>query len=324
MAEAIYKPSRLILREFLANKHMDWYSGDSEENFRENFDQISHYFQTAKIDYTWNSDGYRTKHEFDDLEDGNFALCFGCSYTEGVGVGEEDTWPAQVQKLIGVPCVNMGISGGGSDVITANTRLWMNNRYPKPHFVFIQIPEVSREPRVYIDPERTPDQFPGSVMINPSWDMDSFHWDRDKVRTMADKKNLISRYWVTSNNLSLASAAWRAWGVPVLFFTYDMDGDIFMHHEDVMRVLSDFMHDKDGNVDYARDLAHNGRITNTNIASALVARYDEVEQWRANPGMESQPYTKNPHWKDYPESWKALQDNLDYKEIKGRRPFIYE
>lgn len=324
MAEATYKPSRLILREWLANKRMDWYSGDSEENFKNNFDEIPKYFQTAVIDYKWNSDGYRTPYEFDELEADNFALCFGCSYTEGVGVGQGDTWPGQLEELLDIPCVNMGISGSGSDTISANTRLWINNRYPKPHFVFIQIPEVSREPRVYIDPERGPDRFASNIVMNPSWDMDSFHWNRDKVRTMASRKNLISRYWVTSNNLSLVSTTWRTWGVPVLFFSYDADGDIMMHDDDVMRVRSELMHLSNGEVDFARDLAHNGRVTNANIASAIAKRYDDVQEWRKNPGVDPQPYTKNTNWRDFPHSWDDLFHKLDMKSIKGRRPFIYE
>ena len=78
MAELTFKQDSLLLREWLANTTQDWYSGDSAENFRDNYDEISPYFQKAVIDYSWNAYGYRTPYDFDNMPD-KFALCFGCS-----------------------------------------------------------------------------------------------------------------------------------------------------------------------------------------------------------------------------------------------------
>lgn len=324
MAELTFKQDSLLLREWLANTTSDWYSGDSEENFRDNFDEISPYFQKAEINYKWNAHGYRTHYDFDDLPD-KFALCFGCSYTEGVGVGESDTWSARLEKTLGFACVNMGISGGSSDVIVANSRLWMQNRYAKPYAVFIQIPEVSREPRVYIDSKRTGVGFASSTVINPSWDLDPLHRNKEKIDAQARASHVTSRFWVTSNNLSMAALAWQNWGVPTLFFTYDNDGDIIYHSHDVLRVTGDMMMTKDDDVDFARDLSHNGYITSENIAIALEHRFKEVEEWRNSDSIEPQPYSfGNPIWSNDATEFDDYFKMLGIRVIKGRRPFIYE
>lgn len=328
--EASYSPNRLLVREHLANRKSKWYSSDSPENYRDNYHELSDYFKNCKITYTWNSDGYRTKYEFDELVPEQFVLCFGCSYTEGVGVDDNDTWSSCLEKLIKKPCINMGMAGGSTDAIVANSNLWMNNRYPKPHFVMIQIPETSREPKVFIDNDRGTNEFVNKYISNyvvfPSYDLDSHHWNREKVDQMARDRNIISRHFVTSNNLAAISLAWRNWGVPVLFWTYDADGDIIMHPEDVMRISGELCTLANGDVDFARDMAHNGKQSSENIARMLEYRYHVVQEWRNSDSLEPQPYTKNKNIPndDYPASWNSINAGIDYNEIKGRRPFIYE
>jgi len=324
VAELTFKQDSLLLREWLANTTQDWYSGDSAENFRDNYDEISPYFQKAVIDYSWNAYGYRTPYDFDNMPD-KFALCFGCSYTEGVGVGEHDTWPGRLEKNLGFACVNMGISGGSSDVIVANSRLWMQNRFAKPYAVFIQIPETSREPRVFIDRERKNRGMSSTTVINPSWDLDPEHQDKKRIDASALLKGITSRFWVTSNNLSMTALAWQNLGVPVLFFTYDNDGDIIYTSHDVLRITGEMMMTSDDNVDFARDLSHNGYITSENIAIALEHRFNEVEEWRNSDSVEPQPYSYgNPIWLDDAIEFDDFHRMLEFREIKGRRPFIYE
>ena len=325
MAELTFKQNSLLLREWLANISQPWYSGDTEENLRDNHSEISPYFQTAEISYDWNAYGYRTPYDFDDLPD-KFALCFGCSYTEGVGVGDSDTWPSRLANYLGFPCVNLGISGGSSDVIVANSRLWMQNRFAKPYAVFIQIPETSREPRVYISGGRKDDAgFGSTTVVNPSWDLDPNHYNKSAIDDRATKQNITSRHWVTSNNLSMTALAWQNMGVPVLFFTYDNDGDIVYHSHDVLRVTGDMMMTKDDKVDFARDLSHNGYITNENIAIALEHRFKEIEEWRYSNSVEPQPYSyNNPIWIEDATEFDDHFKRLGRRLVKGRRPFIYE
>jgi len=63
------------------------------------------------ITYSLNSLGYREK-EFDQIKWNDSYIFLGCSHTFGVGVKEEETIPALMQKHTGVPCINLGIPGG--------------------------------------------------------------------------------------------------------------------------------------------------------------------------------------------------------------------
>ena len=55
--------------------------------------------------YKFNECGYRTKN-IDDL-DKDFALVFGCSYTEGVGLYQKDIWCEKLCKELEIAIFNL-------------------------------------------------------------------------------------------------------------------------------------------------------------------------------------------------------------------------
>lgn len=69
--------------------------------------------QSNCITYRYNSEGFRTE-EFDSRPCG---LAFGCSFTEGVGVREQDTWPSRLTERSGLWFWNLGIGGAALDTI---------------------------------------------------------------------------------------------------------------------------------------------------------------------------------------------------------------
>jgi lysophospholipase L1-like esterase len=68
-------------------------------------------FIDRPIEYRFNSHGFRT-YEFDRSFD---AVCFGCSFTMGTGVHNEDTWPQQLETLTGLNTANLGHAGSSND-----------------------------------------------------------------------------------------------------------------------------------------------------------------------------------------------------------------
>jgi len=84
------------------NGDYEWYSTDDENAYRFNRKKMGHTWRyaTEKINYKFNSLGYRTK-EISDL-DKNFMLAFGCSFTEGVGISEDDIWTRHVAEYCGL------------------------------------------------------------------------------------------------------------------------------------------------------------------------------------------------------------------------------
>jgi hypothetical protein len=94
-----------------------WDTSDSQENYLQNFQNPNHrkFFEqhgyTEKsITYRFNSEGFRGS-EFSDSE----CVCFGCSFTMGTGIGQDQTWPAQFSKLTGYSVANLGLAGSSND-----------------------------------------------------------------------------------------------------------------------------------------------------------------------------------------------------------------
>jgi len=50
----------------------------------------------------------------------NSIACFGCSYTYGQGLSEENTWPSMLESKLNVPVLNFGLPGLGIDSIYNN------------------------------------------------------------------------------------------------------------------------------------------------------------------------------------------------------------
>jgi hypothetical protein len=95
--------------EHKKNTVSNWSGTDTEANFKRNPKPI---YTADSIVYKYNSHGYRTE-EFDFKNPA--VLCLGCSFTEGIGVAEQDTWA----KLLDLPypVYNMGIGGSSGDAV---------------------------------------------------------------------------------------------------------------------------------------------------------------------------------------------------------------
>ena len=102
----------------LAGKTVYWDTMDNQAWYEKNIKNSATHAKLAelgfidtKINYTYNSHGFRTA-EFDQPID---IVCFGCSFTLGTGVHESDTWPEQLAKLTELSVANLGHSGSSND-----------------------------------------------------------------------------------------------------------------------------------------------------------------------------------------------------------------
>ena len=99
-----------------ANQEHYWYSIDTEKKYKTNLKKnYSLLERNGWIDnrftYKFNSEGFRSE-EFQD-EPG--LLCLGCSFTQGIGLPYEYTWPYFLSKKLNLACWNLGIPGGSND-----------------------------------------------------------------------------------------------------------------------------------------------------------------------------------------------------------------
>ena len=84
-----------------ANQTHIWCPSDSEENWKPLNDGQPNYSKT-EIEYKFNSDGFRSD-EFSD--DADISILFmGCSFTEGIGLLVDQTWPTMIiEKIKSIP-----------------------------------------------------------------------------------------------------------------------------------------------------------------------------------------------------------------------------
>lgn len=69
------------------------------------------------VDYKFNDFGYRASFNYEDLLDTKKIVCIGCSFTEGVGLDEKETWPYLLSQQIGLPYLNLGVAGGSQGYV---------------------------------------------------------------------------------------------------------------------------------------------------------------------------------------------------------------
>lgn len=101
------------------NKILRWIDSDSEEVYLNNIKDPERLAQLKKygwdqpdaITYQFNRDGFRC-NEFDNSPG---IITIGCSFTAGVGLPLDTTWPTIVGNTLGLSVWNLGIGGASMD-----------------------------------------------------------------------------------------------------------------------------------------------------------------------------------------------------------------
>lgn len=117
-----------------SNESLDWFPTDSEESFNRMMQEPEHreYFakmgwdQPGSITYKFNSQGFRCE----EFSDGPYLLALGCSYTIGIGLPVESTWPEILAKKMGVKCANLGWGGYSADSCYRLAEYWIPKLNP--------------------------------------------------------------------------------------------------------------------------------------------------------------------------------------------------
>lgn len=131
--------SRVRNYKFLPNhatkKDMFWFDSDSEEAYKKNLltQPNDWYYRDNIVEYTVNKQGYRTR-EFNHIDWANSVVMFGCSVTFGNGIDDEHTISTQLEKIIDMPVINMGVSGS-SMLFNHHNNLILREGYPTPRAV---------------------------------------------------------------------------------------------------------------------------------------------------------------------------------------------
>ena len=81
------------------------------------------------ISYSINSKGFRDSEWPDNLDD--VVWCLGDSFTKGVGVPFEHTWPSILQTISKKRCINLGINGAANRLILNIAKQIISEHNPK-------------------------------------------------------------------------------------------------------------------------------------------------------------------------------------------------
>lgn len=219
-------------------------STDTEKGYKDRCKNIPNWrWKDQEIVYKYNSWGHRSK-DISNLDKNNFMLTFGCSYTAGIGIREEDIWTSKVSKSLGLDLYNAAIEGTGCDIQAYNTMHWISNTaFPKPKLVVVQWPRQERKTFI----QKNNDKFIGYDKVDTN-DLDG-QWYRKRYIMDEGEMVYANRIWFEYLN-----AAWKNIGVPVLNFTWEYE------HREILMNKNDLWHvrcSKKGSMQ-ARDCQHDG------------------------------------------------------------------
>ena len=320
----MYRPHSLFERPHQANDELEWFATDTYEEWQKNKnrpDMDPEFYSGKKLTYKFNSMGYRIPVDFDQFEE-DFTIAMGCSYTEGVGNHEENTWPALLAKEINMPCYNFGISGSGTPIHLYNTFQWIRNNFPLPKVVIFQLPEATRIPEVMIVPDKLkvhPDMN-STIMLKPSTDAGGLR-DPQVLQDAAEfvdvtkgQTPIITDWWVSSQQANIMQMLWNNVGVPVVMTTFSNDGDRVWNWHDVVEVTGEI-----GST-YGRDMSHQGPSTNRWMATNLAPRVLQALKW---DGKGEQPFMRD-NLDVISTSFTEYRDKMEVTYSRAHKPFIYE
>ena len=348
MANCNYHPNRLLFRVDSAGQIFKWNSTDSEYHYNKNKSKIDSHYTADNVTYTYNDMGYRTIN-FNNI-DSDFVLCFGCSYTEGVGVTDTETWPAMLENRVETQCVNLGMGGTGMHFQLLNATQWIKCKMPMPRAVVLQIPEVTRQTDAWIkynqywqylderdrDAPRSGHNYPeeySSIFVKgtrPSMtpgdiqDRDIYSQWRDYAGRFPAEPSAgryrqeqdITPWYMNSSYATTFQVMWNALGVPVLQMTYDDDGDVIYNPYNVFRITGEFMKDK------GRDNCHEGYRTHSALTDAIAPGVKDMFAWDGK-GRQQHDIIRLPQDLTH-KTLNEAQANLDKFDKKKGGPFIYE
>ena len=115
-----------------ATQTLDWLPMDTEDLYKSNLknrynDLEFHGWINNPFTYKFNSNGFRCG----EFTQNPSILFLGCSFTLGVGVPVEQTWPELVSQQLSMQCANLGQGGSSADTAFRLCQGWIDKIHPK-------------------------------------------------------------------------------------------------------------------------------------------------------------------------------------------------
>ena len=234
-----------------ANSVSEFLSSDTKQSFeqlcqvpeyREYFRQQG-WLEPGAITYKINSYGFRC----DEFDDRDCIIALGCSFTIGIGLPLESTWPQMVGQQLGLVPYTLAWGGSSADTCFRLAEYWIPALKPKA--VFVLTPPPSRFELIRASGTVPVETYMPSSESCTATEIDSFlkHW-----HTMEENGRLNQK----KNKLAI-KAMCTEFDVP--FFSYDVFEWMTLSREEI---------------GYARDRMHGGVIAHQRLSERM------LDDWR--------------------------------------------
>lgn len=269
----INKDCPIIFNESHSNRTVFFKDTDSGELYLENKKKFgpSWYYYETPIEYNYNSWGYRTK-EFEELLD-DYILVMGCSFTEGVGLYQQDMWATKLGKELGKDVFNLGMGATGPDFMMYNTILLHNfllktkklpsmvvNQWSFKHRTSYMFNQGQNKLNVELFSATYPTElYPKNSKFYGEWYFKSYLEDGgEKIKN-------------SNFSIMLCNNLWKSLNIPVFNWTwgedFDMEGSEFFNNNVELLSLDD-----DTKIT-GRDLSHNGHLSQDLVVNTILKKY---------------------------------------------------
>lgn len=271
----ISKECPIIENIIQANRIMDFNSTDSENIFNENKKKLGEewYYYNKKIEYKYNSWGYRTK-EFEDLKD-DYILVFGCSFTEGIGLDYDDMWTTKLSNELKLDVFNIAMGGTGVDFQFYNTTLihnhiLKNNKPPK--LVIYQWPFEHRTTYSFSESLANREMI-GLLPFSASHQSKNVeYFEKWYIHGFIENEGELIKqsniYPMVCNNI------WKTMGIEVINWTWETD--FTMKKNDLFSNNIELHHIIDTTNYTARDCTHNGHLSQDLVVDFLLNKVNRL------------------------------------------------
>ena len=234
-----------------AGKQLDWHSMDNKERFEQNCQdpekkiklQSLGFLEPNCVTYKFNHQGFRCD-EFDDRPAG---MALGCSFTEGVGISVNDTWPAVLSGLVGQHIWNLGLGGGSMDTCFRMLDHYIDILNPK--FIVLCHPPAQR--------------FEFFDKYNKSRVLIAGHLDTEVHKEFGQEWMANDTNIKTNQRRNLLAMKWRCQEKNIPFFAFSVTNTP-NNQDDLWKDAC------------ARDLSHPGGDTNHHFAHKIYKKIKDV------------------------------------------------
>jgi len=224
-----------------ANQTLNWlpWRMDSIKQYNHHlstrYDELAKYnWVDAKFTYTFNSHGFRCN----DFTSEPTAMFLGCSYTFGTGLPIESTWAYLTAQKLNLKLANLGTGGAALDTSFRLCHGWIDKI--KPSIIFLLSPDPARHEMFHENGD--------SYTMLPS-----------QIENLDETSKSFYKRWLMVDTNAYINAEKNRLAIEHMCSVRNI--------KLVTIPLEDYFLSK---VDLARDLTHNGVISNYNLSHQIL------------------------------------------------------